>query len=641
MHPVLRRQLQKANLKDGTLDYDILTRLISLCYEENDKERNLILRTMDLVSQELLEVNRELREQAENLRTSQERYELASKGSNDGLWDYDFTTDKFYFSDRWKTMVGLSPEDKIEKLEQWLDLIRQDHRTLFQIKWKQHLDGETDRFNIEVPVVNVEGDDTWVLVRGIAALDEKGNPTRFIGSQTDITHLKEMKKQLSFYATHDILTKLPNRLLFNDRLTQSIIEAQRNKKSVAILFVDLDRFKYVNDTYGHKAGDIIIQQAALRLEGCIRKTDTLARIGGDEFIILLKDIKDEKHIKPIAQKIIEVLKEDFNIDGKEFSLSGSVGVSLYPRDGNNAESLLSKADIAMYRSKRDGGNCFSIYKYEMNHILSKRLELESYLQKAVRNNELMLYYQPVVDIRKNEIVGCEALLRWFDEKLGWVSPQDVISIAEESDLIHLIGEWTLYEACRQNKQWQNELLQPIYVSVNLSGHQLRKKDLVSVMSNIINSTKINPKYLQIELTETTIFESSQHNNKILNELSALGASLVIDDFGTGYSNLRYLSELPISKIKIDRSFLSFDGIDSTNKEIVKALLNLAHTLNLEVTAEGVETEAQLSFLKNHYCEQVQGFLFSQALPPAEFASYLIINTTLFEENWDFKKYKAS
>lgn len=438
----------------------------------------------------------------------------------------------------------------------------------------------------------------------------------------DITQRKQMEEQLIYQATYDALTNLPNRVLLEDRLTQAIQRARRFKTKIAILFFDLDRFKLVNDSLGHNIGDILLQAVGNRLQACIRESDTLARWGGDEFVIILPDIETHKDIMPIINRCQEALAEVFRLDAHEIGITSSVGISIFPGDGKDVNSLLKNADSAMYNAKQEGPNRHSYYQSHMNARAMELLELERDLRYALENKEFILHYQPAVDLKNSEIIGAEALLRWVHPTKGLIPPYQFIELAEETGLILDIGEWVLRTACAQNKAWQKAGLPEIVISVNLSSHQFRHKNLVQSVAHALKSTKLDPRHLELELTESSIMGNTELYLRAMEDLKALGIALSIDDFGTGYSSLSYLKRFPVSKLKIDRSFIKDLPKDEDDGAIVLAIIALAQQLKLSVTAEGVETEEQLHFFKEHECQEIQGYYFSRPVEADAFAELL-------------------
>ena len=442
----------------------------------------------------------------------------------------------------------------------------------------------------------------------------------------DVTQRKQLEEQLLHQATYDALTQLPNRVLLEDRINQSIRQSKRGQKIMAVLFFDLDRFKFVNDSLGHNIGDSLLQAVARRLENSIRESDSLARWGGDEFVIVMNNLKSQRDALPVIHRCQKALSEVFRIDNNEIGISSSVGVSFYPTDGTTLTTLLKNADSAMYHAKQEGANFYSFYLPHMNERAVEKLELERDLRYALENNEFILHYQPLLDIGTNNIVGVEALIRWMHPKKGLIPPLDFIELAEETGLIVDIGEWVLRTACVQNKAWQDAGLPKICMAVNLASQQFRHKDVVRNVARILKETGLESQYLELELTEGSIMGNTEFYLRAMAELKALGLNLVIDDFGTGYSSLSYLKKFPVSKLKIDKSFVRDLTPDSDDGAIVMAIIAMAQKLKLTVLAEGVETKEQLEFLKAHQCNYAQGYFFSRPVPAQECEKLLKLHT---------------
>jgi diguanylate cyclase (GGDEF)-like protein/PAS domain S-box-containing protein len=441
-----------------------------------------------------------------------------------------------------------------------------------------------------------------------------GAITHHIGVINDVTDLMRYQEQLEYQANYDSLTRLPNRNLLRDRLQHALTIAQRHHKGVAVVFIDLDGFKNVNDSLGHSVGDRLLSVVAERLARCARASDTVARHGGDEFVIVMTDTVDEQSLIAWMERVRASISEPVWLDGTELYVGCSMGASLFPQDGEDTETLLKKADLAMYRAKDMGRNTFQFYQPEMNASAGARLNLERRLRRALRDGEFLLHYQPQVDIVTGQIVGMEALVRWRDPEVGLIPPSSFIPVAEECGLIGPLSEWVLREACRQNKAWQDEGLPPARVSVNLSARQFQQHDIAKLVTQVLAETGLEPQYLELELTESTIMRNAEEAVSMLNALHALGIGLAIDDFGTGYSSLSYLKRFPVDRLKIDRSFVSDIGTSGDDETITSAIIALAHSLNLQVIAEGVETSEQLDFLKERACDEMQGFFFARPMP---------------------------
>ena len=438
----------------------------------------------------------------------------------------------------------------------------------------------------------------------------------------DITERKQAEAQIRALAYHDTLTGLPNRLLFNDRLAMAMAQAQRQKCHLAVLFIDLDRFKVINDSLGHSFGDKLLQSVAARIQSCIREGDTLARLGGDEFTLLLPNLLETVDAAKVADKLLEALRSPFELDGRELFVTASMGVSLYPDDGADVEELVKNSDTAMYRAKEQGRDNYQLYTSTMNARALERLHMENSLRKALVQNELVVYYQPLLDLRTGRIEGVEALVRWRHPELGLVGPSEFIPIAEATGLILPIGPWVLRTACAQVREWQQRGHPGLGVSVNLSPRQFQQPNLAEQIREILNETGLDPRCLDLEITESNAMQNAEITTPILNEIKALGVQISIDDFGIGYSSLSYLKRLPINTLKIDQSFVRDITTDPDDAAIARAVIAMAHSLKLKVVAEGVETAEQLAFLTAHRCDRMQGFYFSQPLPAAECEPFL-------------------
>ena len=433
---------------------------------------------------------------------------------------------------------------------------------------------------------------------------------------------KHYQVQIEHQANYDSLTGLPNRSLLYDRLRQAVY-AQRKLLAVAVVFIDLDHFKFVNDSLGHSTGDKLLKDMGDRLRLVVRDGDTVARLGGDEFVLILNDQTQDDVIFRAMQRINGKLNEPFVIDGKELYVTCSAGISLYPQDGLDVDTLLKNADAAMYRAKEHGRNNFQFYTSEMNSKVNERLALENSLRRAIERSEFVLHYQSKVDLKTGAIVGAEALVRWRHPERGLMSPDLFVPLAEETGLIVQIGEWVLREACTQNRAWQADGLPPISVAVNVSARQFRQEILIKSVSRILAETGLDPSHLEMELTESMIMHNAEAVVATLRQLTSLGVRLSIDDFGTGYSSLSYLKHLPIDTLKIDQSFVrDIVAGSSEHRVLARAIISIGHSLDLKVVAEGVETEAQLEYLRQHDCDEVQGYYFSEPLPPEEFRKLL-------------------
>jgi PAS domain S-box/diguanylate cyclase (GGDEF) domain len=433
----------------------------------------------------------------------------------------------------------------------------------------------------------------------------------------DISKRKKVENLLTHQAQHDALTGLPNRLCFNESLNMALKKSRTSQGKLAVMFLDLDRFKLINDTMGHNAGDLLLKKVAGRVGKALRAGDTLARLGGDEFLILLSDLKHDHEVVSVSERILKVFTQPIIIDDNEVYISTSIGISLYPRDASDMESLVKQADIAMYYAKEKGRNNYQFFTQELNIKANERLTTEYSLRKALTLEEFVLHYQPQVDFQSGSIVGLEALLRWYSKERGLVSPAAFIPVAEETGLIVPIGEWVLRTACRQNVAWQLQGYSPMRMAVNISARQFSEPNFIKVVSTILEETGMDAHWLELEITESVAMEKGEASAELLRRFKELGVRISIDDFGTGFSSLNYLRSMPIDTIKIDQSFIQDISSDQNGEEVVTAIIQLAKNLKLKVIAEGVETDSQWSFLKNKECDEMQGFLYSKAVTSEE------------------------
>ena len=452
--------------------------------------------------------------------------------------------------------------------------------------------------------------------------DDAGAIINYIGVFADITSIKEAQDKLEYTAHHDALTGLPNRLLFRDRMEQTLAISRRNGRGVALHFIDLDRFKVINDTLGHEAGDLLLQEVSRRLVSCLREEDTVARMGGDEFVVIQKGIAQPEDAALLSTRMLAEINRPFSLAGHEISTSLSIGISLYPQDGDDVSALLKNADAAMYRAKEKGRNGYQYYSNEMTAAGIERLELESDLRQALSRNELRVYYQPQIDIASGQIVGAEALVRWQHASRGLIPPSVFIPMAEDNGMIGLLGEWVLDVACADAMAWQTAGLPPLRVAVNVSGRQIGNDHVVDKVAAALKNSGLAPQFLEVEVTESVVMQDAARAISTLNALRDMGVTLAIDDFGTGYSSLSYLKRFPLNKLKIDKSFVDGMVDDPDDAAIVMAIIAMAQSLRHTVIAEGVETAAQVERLRAYGCDEIQGFFFSPPLPGEQFVEFL-------------------
>jgi diguanylate cyclase (GGDEF)-like protein/PAS domain S-box-containing protein len=476
--------------------------------------------------------------------------------------------------------------------------------------------------DIEEFVITVSGVKKWLLTSKVPLRNERGEVIGIVGICRDITDRKRAEDQIHFMAHHDALTGLPNRSLLMDRLSQALLRAQRNDRRVAVIFVDLDNFKVVNDSLGHSAGDRLLKAVADRMVRCVRATDTVARLGGDEFVILLNDEADNSDADVVIKKVRAAISDPISIDDQLFHVTCSMGVAAYPDDGEDAEALVMNADAAMYRAKETGRDRVQAYAAEMKLAADEKRVLQEGLRMALERGEFTLLYQPQVDLESGRIFAVEALARWHHPELGVIEPVKFIPIAEESGLIVRLGDWALREACRQNKAWQDAGLPPLTVCVNVSARQFREKRWVKRVRKTLKETGLDARYLELELTESLLMHDVPQAIATMRELQEIGVRFAIDDFGTGYSSLSALKNFPVARLKLDGSFVRNLPHDANDRSIATAVISLGQRLNMHVIAEGVETEEQLAFLRENHCQEVQGYIFSPPVEPRAFEKLL-------------------
>lgn len=563
---------------------------------------------------ELRESNRMLEQELLERQVVENRLRLLGKffeNTNEAVLITDSQAKIIEANDAFTRITGFAKEEVIGKRPTVLRSYRNSRRSHLQM-WKSILSrgswqGEVwDRRN------NGETYPVWLSISPVR--DETGNVSNYVAIAADISAIKKTEERLEHLAHHDSLTNLPNRSLFGDRLMQAIALARRNKKMMALMLLDLDRFKEVNDTLGHRLGDQLLIEVSRRLKSRLRESDTIARLGGDEFAVIISDIGDIEKAAQVAQHFMDALSESFEIEGHEIFITTSIGITIYPADSDDREILLKNADTAMYYAKSRGRNNFQFFTSEMNSRIIEKLFIESKLRHALENEEFQLYFQPQVEAETGCIVGMEALLRWVNPELGDMAPSRFIPIAEDTGLIIPIGEWVMQEACRQAMSWLEEGVPILNLSVNLSARQFHKQTIIGTISCILKETGFDPQHLELEITESVIMQDVDENIQTLRSLKELGLRLSIDDFGTGYSSLNYLKRFPIDVLKIDRSFVMDIANDPDDSSVVSAIIALAHSLNLKVIAEGVETAEQLAFLKERGCNEMQGYYFSKPLP---------------------------
>jgi len=603
-------QLEKRYLrKDGAVVWVQLT--ISVQRDSAGRPGNDISIVQDITA----------RKQAElAVQRSEQRFRNLVELSSDWYWELDDTL-------RYTAFGGRGMGDSVEQLLRgrlaweipgaesdigWADLrARLERREPFR--------------DFEYAYTDKRGTRRHVSASGEPLHDEQGRFVGYRGVSRDITPRKQAEERIQYLATHDSLTGLPNRVMFAELLSHVLASARRNRRKFAVLFIDLDRFKFINDSLGHEAGDALLCEVARRLKDSLRASDIVARMGGDEFVMLLQDLGNSEQAGGIARKLLSAVIKPIELNGQECRVTASIGISVFPDDAPDETSLMTHADLAMYHAKEEGKNNFQFYDGRLETMSLERLALETRLRRAIERNELSLHYQAKLDLGDNTIAGVEALLRWNSPELGAVSPAQFIPLAEETGLILAIGKWVLRSACEQCVQWQNAGLPPVRVSVNLSPRQLNDPELVAAVRTVLADTGLKPDLLELEVTESSVMHNVERALEVLGALKDMGVRLAIDDFGTGYSSLAQLKRFPIDTLKVDRSFIRELPSDSEDKAIAEAIIAMGKTLSLTVVAEGVETREQQEFLRERACDQMQGFFFSKPVPAADFAELLRVH----------------
>jgi diguanylate cyclase (GGDEF)-like protein/PAS domain S-box-containing protein len=541
------------------------------------------------------------------LEASEARFRVLTESSLDLISVVDADGRILYQSPALRHLLGYEPADTVGK--NVAEMVHQDDLETLRAALRRIIESRQSIEPVEFRIRHRDG--MWRTFESLGT-NCLSNPHihGVVFNSRDVTDRKVIQQRIQHLAYHDNLTGLPNRSLLQDRLAHSIARAERSNRKVAVLFIDLDNFKNINDTLGHDVGDELLRQVSRKLSECVRLEDTIARQGGDEFIVLLDSLEDGRGASVVAQKILNSLRQPFVLSGTEQHVSGSVGIALYPEDGRDAQTLMKNADTAMFHGKSLGKNTYQYFTAQMNIAVKRRMTLESALRRAVMQKDFVLNYQPQINLESGEIIAVEALVRWKTEDSGTVMPGDFIPLAEETGLINEIGEWVLREGCRQAREWQDMGLSQRRMAINLSARQFSDRGFLDMVTRVLAETGLAPECLELEITESQVMRQTEGMIMLLNKLSEMGVQLAIDDFGTGYSSLSYLKRLPIQKLKIDQSFVRDITVDPNDTAIVVAIINMAKSLDLDTIAEGVETAGQLALLRSKGCLVGQGFYFS-------------------------------
>ena len=554
------------------------------------------------------------------LRQSEEKYRTILESIQEGYFEVDLNGNFTFCNDSMSRLTGHSKEE----------LLGMNHKQFTNEETaKEVFQAFNEVYNTEEPskgfdwqIIRKDGIEGFIEASVTLQKDSSGKPTGFKGMIRDITERKRIEQQINYMATHDALTGLPNRLMFSQLLNHAIRSAQRHGKQLAVLFIDLDRFKTINDSLGHEAGDRLLKEMARRFKRSLRAVDVVGRLGGDEFIILTEEVDELSQIANVAHKILTTTIQPIVLLGEECRVTASIGISIYPGDGTDEQTLIKNADIAMYFAKEEGKNNYQFYSKDIQSQSNKRFSIETNLRRALERNELSLEYQAKVDFKTGMITGVEALLRWQSPSLGLVTPTQFIPVAEETGLIVPIGRWVMKTACAQNVAWQRQGLPPICMAVNLSLRQLMDENLLKDIKAALDESGMAPNLWELEITESMVMHNPAHIIAVLTNIKKMGVRLAIDDFGTGYSSLAQIKHFPIDTLKVDRSFIRNLPQDSENRSITEAIITMGKNLSLTVVAEGVETQEQKDFLRDLICDEMQGFYFSKPVAPDKFADLL-------------------
>ena len=593
--------------KDGSL-YWVDTTIVPFIDQQGNIYQYISIRS-DITARKQME---------EEIKKSEELYRLIAENTSDIISIIDTEGNFQYLSPSHRHVLGHGVDE--ERTRNLLDWVLDEDRDIMKSAIRYTCSSRKE-YLVECRLKSDAAATVWTETKMNPIRDEQDNVKSLLLVTRDITERKQSEETIHHLAYHDPLTDLPNRRMFIQHLNREIHQAKRFRSRLAVLFLDMDRFKDVNDSLGHEAGDILLVEAARRLSASVKQGNMVARLGGDEFTILLHELADEQEAAAVAEQVISRMQQPFSIQGQELNLSCSIGISVFPKDGDQAEDLLKRADTALYTVKSRGRSGYVFFDEAMETKSLERILMENELRKAIEQEHFQIYYQPKMDIRTGALTGMEALVRWLHPELGLIPPNRFIPIAEETGMILTLGEWILREACRQNKAWHDQGHR-LKVSVNLSGRQIYQKDLVSVIQRILAETQLSPEWLELEITES-IFLKMEDATPVLQQIRSAGIQISIDDFGTGYSSFSYIKSLPVDTIKIDASFVRDIHHNQESQAIVKAIVTIAESLNMNVIAEGIERSDQVEALQVNGCGLGQGYLFSKPLPKEDFDRYLL------------------
>ena len=570
----------------------------------------------------------------QNLNKNERRLTKTQEMAKLGNWEVEFTGNKFKCTPEAALILGIGHGNSPVNYNDFFNSIATPERDSIREKIDNAINS-SQSFSLNYRIIMPDGTQRHILNRGEVYFDKNGTPEEMLGAVQDVTLLKNAEEEIRMLAFYDGLTGLANRALFMERLNHAIAAAERHNRIFALLFLDLDQFKMVNDTFGHHTGDLLLKKVSEILKRCTRTSDTatgptrgddtntlIARLGGDEFILLLSDINKPENAASVARRILKDMPITLTIEGKQVSVTSSIGISVFPEDGNDSETLLKHADSAMYHAKQNGRNTYQFYKKSLNAEILERFSLEHDLRNAIRNKEFVFFFQPKLNLSTRRIVGAEALIRWVHPQKGLIQPDQFIPIAEESGIIVDINKWVIQESCRYANKWQNQGQDPGRIAVNLSGYQLPEQNIIEVIKSALQESELEASSLEVEITEYTLMQNTSSSRSTLQQMKDLKLRVALDDFGTGYSSLSYLTSFPVNSLKIDRSFVMGTTISDSNQAIIKAIIAMGHSLGIKIIAEGIETEEQFNLLRDLGADEGQGFYFSQPVAEDQFIKLL-------------------
>lgn len=585
-------------------------------------------------NEELIALEDELREQFEELEkqsnaliVSEQRYELAVEGADCGIWDWDVEKDIYYISAKWKNYLGYEDNEVKNTFDGLANLIHPDDKEEAILKIKEYISIKSGSYESVYRMICKSGEEKWILSKAKSIKNSEGSIVRMAGSHTDITELKVIQNELKSLAYYDMLTELPNRFSFEIKVRNLINNKKDDmNKKFALLYIDIDNFKNINDILGHASGDLLLKYISNILKNHVKTPNFVARLGGDEFAIVLEDIKDRQEIIDKMQGLLKYLRRPWTIDKQEFFISYSIGIAIYPEDGEDLSILLKNSDIAMYFVKKNMKDNYCFYLPEIQEKNSKKIKMINDLRHAIDNKEFTLFYQPIINLNTGKIIGAEALIRWCNPIKGMISPMEFIPLAEENGLIHDIEKWILETALGEKKLWEDMGYSDIKISINISGKSVTRDGFVNEIKELLSKIKIKNNEVQFEVTETALMEDLNTSIKVLREIKDMNIKIALDDFGTGYSSLTYLKKLPIDIAKLDRDFIKNISEIEEDEVIVKYVIKLIHELKFKIVAEGIETKEHLEFLKLNSCDYGQGYLFSKPVDKEKFQELLLLGT---------------